>query len=46
MNPGQLPGLISLPRITTLVASLVVALSAGTNYVRSLALEPLDSIII
>jgi hypothetical protein len=27
------PGLVSIPRITTLLASLLVALGSGTNYV-------------
>ncbi|CAA7269647.1 unnamed protein product [Cyclocybe aegerita] len=34
-NPPIPPPLISVPRITTLIASLVVALSSGTNYVYS-----------
>ncbi|KAF7331089.1 NmrA domain-containing protein [Mycena venus] len=29
-----IPGLLSLPRLTTLLASLIVAVGAGTNYVR------------
>ena len=33
----QPPPLVSLPRFTTLFASLIVALSSGTNYVRILA---------
>jgi hypothetical protein len=28
------PGLLSVPRITTLLASLLVAVGSGTNYVR------------
>lgn len=28
------PGLLSVPRITTLLASLIVAVGSGTNYVR------------
>lgn len=28
------PGLLSVPRITTLLSSLLVALGSGTNYVR------------
>lgn len=33
-NPTAIPGPFGLPRITTLLASLLVALGAGTNYVR------------
>ncbi|KAJ7250422.1 major facilitator superfamily domain-containing protein [Mycena rebaudengoi] len=33
--PSPVPGLLSAPRITTLVASLLVAVGSGTNYVRS-----------
>jgi hypothetical protein len=29
------PPLVSIPRLTTLIASLIVALSSGTNYVYS-----------
>jgi hypothetical protein len=32
-NPAT-PGLLSVPRITTLLASLIVAVGSGTNYVR------------
>ncbi|GLB33202.1 putative MFS general substrate transporter [Lyophyllum shimeji] len=32
---AQYPGLISVPRFTTLIASLLVTLSSGTNYVYS-----------
>ncbi|KDR74212.1 hypothetical protein GALMADRAFT_249944 [Galerina marginata CBS 339.88] len=34
-NPPAPPALVSAPRITTLIASLLVALSSGTNYVYS-----------
>lgn len=34
-KPKPIPGLLSAPRITTLFASLFVALSSGSNYVRS-----------
>ena len=30
----HIPGILSVPRLTTLLASLLVALSSGTNYVR------------
>jgi hypothetical protein len=33
LKPPAYPGLLSVPRLTTLFASLLVALSAGTNYV-------------
>ncbi|EDQ98764.1 uncharacterized protein LACBIDRAFT_192361 [Laccaria bicolor S238N-H82] len=32
-NPSAVPALYSTPRLTTLIASLIVALAAGTNYV-------------
>ena len=32
------PGLLSVPRITTLVASLIVSLGSGSNYVRGFTL--------
>ena len=32
-NPLAVPALYSTPRLTTLIASLIVALAAGTNYV-------------
>lgn len=34
-NPSAVPALYSTPRLTTLIASLIVALAAGTNYVYS-----------
>jgi len=39
---SELPALVSVPRLTTLFASLFVALSSGTNYV---SISRLDTIV-
>jgi len=36
---SELPSLVSVPRLTTLFASLLVALSSGTNYVSVFRLD-------
>jgi len=41
-NPPIPPPLISVPRIRTLIASLVVSLGSGTNYVSNVSLIPCD----
>ena len=38
-NPSIPPALISVPRIRTLVASLIVSLASGTNYVSNCSLD-------